>query len=122
MGAVAGILNSVANVNVEGGGTLRGVGDVVFDNPATEYLFNNGTISVGGVYNPPYANPVGTLSVTGNYTQTGAGVLNLTIFNASDYDRLEVSGLATLAGTPTFSSRPACRSWCSSAPPTCSRW
>jgi hypothetical protein len=98
VGSVMGRLGSASNVIIEGGGTLRGVGAVVFDDP-TGTLINDGTISVDGVVNPPYMNPVGTLSVTGNYAQTGAGVLNLAIFDESDYDKLAVSGFATLAGT-----------------------
>jgi hypothetical protein len=94
MGSVVGALDSGGNVTIQSGGTLRGVGNV-----STGTLVNSGTIAVGGVYNPPYANPVGTLAVTGNYTQASGGVLVLKIASISDYDRLAVSGLATLAGT-----------------------
>ncbi|MFN2468821.1 MAG: hypothetical protein ABR521_11905 [Gaiellaceae bacterium] len=44
----------------------------------------------------------GTLSVTGSYTQTAAGTLRIEIAGTSpgtQYDRLAVSGMATLAGT-----------------------
>src|SRR5207249_8987937 len=45
---------------------------------------------------------VGILKVTGDYTQTAAGVRNLEIGGASvgnQYDRLAISGAATLDGT-----------------------
>jgi hypothetical protein len=56
-------------------------------------VVNSGTIDVGGL------DWIGALAITGNYTQTSTGVLNLEAAGSSDYDQLQVSGAATLAGT-----------------------
>jgi hypothetical protein len=90
-----GTLEVASNVNVQSGGTLTGVGTVDVSSGA---LVNAGTLSVGGVTVVPNANPIGALSVVGNYTQTSGGVLDLAIFSGNEYDRLLVSGVATLAG------------------------
>jgi CSLREA domain-containing protein len=71
------------------GGTLSGVGTV------TGTVINNG----GQV--SPGASP-GILTISGNYTQTAAGVLNIEIGGVNvglDYDRLAVSGTVSLGGT-----------------------
>ncbi len=53
-------------------------------------LVNSGVVNVGGA--------VGTLVVSGNYTQTGTGTLNIDLSTSTSHDRLQISGLATLAG------------------------
>jgi len=45
------------------------------------------------------ATTTGTLSITGNYTQNSTGALNVRIASATGYNRLAVSGSATLGGT-----------------------
>ena len=78
---------NVININA---GTLRGVGTV------TGNVTNAGTVQPGG------AGVAGLLTVTGNYTQTAAGSLLIDIGGTTvgtQYDRLAVSGTATLAGT-----------------------
>ena len=62
----------------------------------TAAVTNNGTIHVGG----PGA--AGTLTIAGNFTQSSTGVLNMEIGGltaGSQYDRLAISGTATLGGT-----------------------
>ena len=84
--AVNGMLKA-ANVTVGSSGTLAGSGTVVAN------VVNHGLVSPG--------NSPGILTVTGNYTQGSDGVLNLEIGGAmpgSDYDQLNVSGVATLDG------------------------
>ena len=70
-------------------GTLKGTGTVQGD------VVNAGTVAPG--------NSPGFLNVTGNYTQTSTGVLELEIAgrnpNTPEYDRLRVTGSATLDGT-----------------------
>jgi hypothetical protein len=46
---------------------------------------------------------LGSLVVTGNYSQSSSGVLNLEAESATSYDQLEITGSATLAGTLTLS-------------------
>src|SRR5262249_30750003 len=64
-----------------------------------------GTIS-GNVTNTASVNPggtgaAGTLIVTGNYTQTSAGTLNIDLGGTAggQFDQLKVSGTSTLDGT-----------------------
>jgi hypothetical protein len=87
-------INAGDDINIETGGTLRGIGAMVINGT----LINAGTITVGGIQiGGPQ--PVGTLFVTGDYTQTGTGILNLALYDSTAYDTLDVSGLATLDGT-----------------------
>jgi len=78
----------VGGVTVDSGGTLSGTGTVVGS------LTNSGTVSPG--------NSPGTLSVVGSYTQTTAGTYQAEIAAATEYDKINVTGVpgtATLAGT-----------------------
>ncbi|MEX1118903.1 MAG: autotransporter domain-containing protein, partial [Terrimicrobiaceae bacterium] len=54
-------------------------------------VFNNGTVAPG--------NSVGTLTINGNYSQSSSGTFQLEIASLSSFDRLLVSGNASLAGT-----------------------
>ena len=59
-------------------------------------LMNAAEVDSGGI------GAAGTLTVTGNYTQTAAGVLNIEIggYNAgTDFDQLNVQGNVSLGGT-----------------------
>ena len=56
-------------------------------------MFNNGTVSPG--------NSPGTLTIVGNYTQGSSGNLAMEIAGPNNFDRLVVSGTASLAGTLT---------------------
>ena len=54
-------------------------------------------VNLGGTFNPGHS--PGTLTISGNYTQTTKGTLVLQVQNANVHDRLIVGGTATLAGT-----------------------
>jgi fibronectin-binding autotransporter adhesin len=54
-------------------------------------VLNNGTVAPG--------NSPGTLTISGNYTQSATGSLQLEIASTSLFDRLVVGGTANLAGT-----------------------
>jgi hypothetical protein len=72
------------NVDLEGG-SLSGSGEVD-----------------GNLYNAMAVDPgdaPGTLLISGNYTQTAGGVLNIELLNAVVYDQLKVLGSAQLGGT-----------------------
>jgi hypothetical protein len=72
------------------GGILSGSGTI------NGSVRNAGQIDVGG------AMAAGLLTINGDYTQTAAGVLNIEIGGTRpgvDYDRLAISGTATLDGT-----------------------
>jgi Calx-beta domain len=83
-----GELDAPGEVQINGG-TLGGTGTVLGD------VTNGGTVGPGG------ATP-GTLTVTGTYMQTSAGVLAIDV-QSSTRDELSVSGAATLAGTLALS-------------------
>jgi hypothetical protein len=78
-----GISIGTGTLNINGG-SLGGAGTVT------------GNVSNAGAVNPGAS--AGTLVITGNYTQTATGVLNIEI-GAASYDVLQVGGVATLAGT-----------------------
>jgi len=75
---------SVPSVTIQGG-SLSGAGTV------TGNVTNAAAVSPGS--------STGTLAISGNYTQMAAGTLNIELASATQYDVLQVSGTATLAGT-----------------------
>jgi hypothetical protein len=79
---------TAATVNVAGG-RLKGTGTV------------KGNVMVSGGAEVDPGDSPGTLNVNGNYTQTATGVLNLEFAGpgAGQFDVLNVSGNANLAGT-----------------------
>jgi hypothetical protein len=84
-----GTLSAGGGVNLEGG-TLSGTGAV------------NGNVTNSGLVSPGGAGAAGTLTIDGDYTQTGTGVLLIDLGGlgaGTDYDQLVVSGRATLGGT-----------------------
>jgi hypothetical protein len=84
-----------ANVNLTGAvtnfgdGIVKGTGTI----NATSMIQNNGIFSPGA--------EVGTLAISGHWTQTGSGRLKIDLGGyapGTDFDVLDVSGTATLAG------------------------
>ncbi len=102
------ILNDAVNV---AGATLVRAGALVVNGTLTTggglTVFQNGllggsglihgSVLNGGTVNP--GNSPGTLTILGNYTQTPSGTLQIEIASPSVFDRLVVSGEASLAGT-----------------------
>jgi Ca2+-binding RTX toxin-like protein len=84
------------------GGNLAGIGTITGN-------VNNS----GGQINP--GNTIGTLTVAGDYSQTGTGTLNLELGSATSVDRLNITGAADVGGilklnltsgyTPTIGTR-----------------
>jgi hypothetical protein len=90
---VNGTLNATGLVDIQGG-ALQGSGTVAANVP------NAGQVRPGG------SAAAGNLSINGTYTQTAGGVLNVEIGGSAPgtgYDRLTVSGAATLNGTINIS-------------------
>ena len=89
--------NTVGTLDLSGGGTynLRGTG-VFAALMVMGNLTNSGTVKPG--------NSVGNMTVNGNYTQTAAGTLVVEVASPTSYDKLNVTGTASLAGalTPTL--------------------
>jgi hypothetical protein len=83
-----GTLNA-ATVSIQGG-LLSGIGAI------TGSLVNAGTIVLGRA-----VDPTGTLTVSGTFQQAASGVLDVELAGTAiaDYDRLLVTGAATLLGT-----------------------
>ena len=78
-----------ANVTVA---TVQNGGTATIDGNLT----NSGTVNPGGT------NAAGNLDITGNYTQTSTGILNIELGGAtagSQYDEVAATGSATLGGT-----------------------
>ncbi|EKE08970.1 MAG: outer membrane autotransporter barrel protein [uncultured bacterium] len=78
-------------VIVSSRGTYGGVG-------SSGPLVNNGTVSPGGS-----EGSIGTLTVNGNYIQGASGSLNIEIAEGGVLDLLQITGIATLAGTLNIS-------------------
>ena len=76
---ISGALTVSGSLDIEG--TVSGSGTIIGD------VTNGGILSV-----------LGALAVNGNYTQTAAGTLTVTLRGATDFDQLVVSGIATLDG------------------------
>jgi outer membrane autotransporter protein len=74
-------------VTIGSGGTVTGIGTIAGN------VTNSGVISPG--------NPFGTLTIRGNYTQTGSGIFRLQLagFTPGNFGVLAVTGQATLGGT-----------------------
>ncbi|MHC5115218.1 MAG: M12 family metallo-peptidase, partial [Planctomycetota bacterium] len=83
-----GTLAVSSGVTVESGGTLTGAGTITGD------VVNGGLVAPGA--------PVGTLTVTGTYTQQAAATLDIGVDGytaGTQHDVLAVGGVGTLAGT-----------------------
>ncbi len=82
---IDGTLKAQAVTN-NAGGTLEGTGNIVGD------LFNYGTVKPG--------DSPGKLTIDGNFLQGAGGTLTIEIagLGAGQYDQIDVSGLASLAG------------------------
>jgi uncharacterized protein with beta-barrel porin domain len=74
-------------LTIENGGTLIGTGTI------SGNVINSGVISPG--------NPFGTLTIRGNFTQTGNGIFRLELGGTApgDFGQLAVTGRASLNGT-----------------------
>lgn len=105
--SISGGTLSVGGNYLENGGTVTLAGGTlnatnvqiasaaVFAGSGTIYgnVTNAGLIEVGG------PNTIGTLSVNGNFTQSGTGALQMEIAGTHSLDQLFISGVATLGGS-----------------------
>ncbi|MET3180120.1 UNVERIFIED_ORG: filamentous hemagglutinin family protein [Variovorax guangxiensis] len=87
---------------LQAGATLGGGGADIYNNGSisgsgTIALGGDGTLVNNGIVSPGTATTAGTLTVRGNYTQTGSGALNIKI-GGSGFDLLDIDGSAHLAG------------------------
>lgn len=90
----SGALNLEAgDVTSLNGGTLTNAGahTITGTGPVHVALTSAGVVAPGS--------GVGTLTCTGSYTQTPSGTLSIELLGTSQYDRLVVSGAASLRGT-----------------------
>ncbi|HTL68524.1 MAG TPA: autotransporter domain-containing protein [Lacunisphaera sp.] len=76
---------SIGTTTIAAGGFLGGNVTVAGN------LVNSGTVSPG--------NSPGTITVTGNYTQTATGTLVIELASGASFDHLTIAGSAVLAGT-----------------------
>jgi len=96
--ALAGTLTvstSTDAVNIDGG-TLTGGGTVE----------GSLTVDSGGMVNPGGDPSPTTLTLTGNYTQSALGIMDLDVVSSTSYDSLNVTGEAILNGTLEISLDP----------------
>ncbi|MBP9117367.1 MAG: hypothetical protein KBF58_04720, partial [Methyloversatilis sp.] len=109
---VGGTLTYNGDADLAAGATLRRIGG--FTIASSGDIFGNGTIDVGPGGTLTNAGKLGTLeygtlSVTGNFVQTGTGELDLWIggSTAGTYDQLAVAGSVTLGGTLAITEDPS---------------
>ena len=81
-----------SDVTVGAAGNLGGSGTI------SGNVINNGMLSPG--------NSIGTLTVSGDYTQAASGVYQVEINAAGQNDRVNISGTATLGGTVSVLAQP----------------
>jgi hypothetical protein len=74
------------------GGFLVGTGTVAAD------VVNDGDATTGGIVNTGLSGTIGTLTISGDYTQTAHGTLLIDVAGPGQYDRLNVAGAVTLDG------------------------
>ncbi len=100
---VDGRLTASGGINVSGGFIYGNAAGVVTGNAGT--LVGNFSLT-GGTLNPGDGlKKIGDLNITGTYTESGAGILNIDLHGITPnttYDVLNVSGAATLGGTITI--------------------
>ncbi len=84
-----GTLSSADTLSVGPRGTVQGNGQI------SANLRNGGTLAPGASSSP---NNVGTLHLSGGYTQTAAGALTMQLASATSFDKLVITGSATLGG------------------------
>ena len=97
---------NTGTVDIASGQALTIAGGGTFDNNPGGIIQGTGTLNVsgttftnGGNVNP--ATSPGILNVTGNYTQSATGMLNIEIGGVNpgtEFDQLDISGSATLDG------------------------
>jgi hypothetical protein len=118
-------ITSIGNASLNGVAAITGNGDLTVlnggtfanenDASVTQNSFtNNGTVNGNGTYNVTNFQNNGTVSpffpglltVNGDFTQSAAGtyMVELAGTNTGEYDRISVSGTATLDGTVNVSS------------------
>jgi len=89
-------LTAPNGMQIASGALLQGGGSI---NVGSSTLTNAGTINPGTIAS---ADAMGHIGVSGNYTQTSSGILNMDVGGSGStnvWDTLDVSALATLAGT-----------------------
>lgn len=98
-GGVYGLLGvHLGDLSIERGGVLIGTGSVGKRSDNGHRVINDGLVAMG----ERNGNETGVLTFTGDYTQTAGGQLNIRLGAPGQSDRLEVGGLATLAGEVNF--------------------
>jgi hypothetical protein len=115
-GANTGTFSAKGNMSIDGGLVQVGQGSFVGSSlPPTSISLTNsgilrglgtvsGAIQNAGIVQPGLSTP-GTLTINGSYAQTSIGALHVDLASAASYDRLAVTGAATLSGSLTLSAQ-----------------
>jgi len=113
MEAMSGKLRFTADYH-QSGGVTRLSGGSIYGHPSRLFEIEGGSVTGSGDIEAPVTNggtfapgeSAGKLTITGDYTQTSDGALQIEIGGATpetEHDQLQISGTATLAGTLTLS-------------------
>jgi hypothetical protein len=97
---VDGVLNASGGINVSGGFIYGNAAGVTGGKQGT--LVGNFDLTSGTINPGDGIKKIGDLNITGTYTESGAGILNIDLHGTTantTYDVLNVSGAAVLGGT-----------------------
>jgi hypothetical protein len=96
------ILSTGSTLTVAASKTVQNSGEIQGTGTVSGNVVNSGTVAPGTPNLHAGKLGIGTLNITGNYTQTGSGSLSLEIAGnvtpGTDYDTLSISGSAALGG------------------------
>ena len=97
---VDGVLNASGGINVSGGFIYGNAAGITTGTQGT--LVGNFDLTAGTINPGDGIKKIGDLNITGTYTESGAGILNIDLHGTTantTYDVLNVSGAAALGGT-----------------------
>src|SRR6202035_229611 len=100
---VDGVLNASGGINVSGGFIYGNAAGITTGTQGT--LVGNFDLTAGTINPGDGIKKIGDLNITGTYTESGAGILNIDLHGTTantTYDVLNVSGAAALGGTITI--------------------
>jgi hypothetical protein len=98
---LSGAIQASGAVTITNASSIDFSGTLSFRGTGVINVGGAGTFTNNGVLRPGGAGTVGTLAVNGNFAQGAGGTLDMEVAGASVYDRLAVSGTASLGGTLT---------------------
>src|SRR5262249_15169342 len=92
-------IQASANLAITNTGPVSNSGTLSYGGTGVIDLGGTGTFTNNGIVRPGGTGVAGTLAINGNYAQGAGGTLDLDVSSASTYDRVFITGTASLGGT-----------------------